>query len=180
LGRPTWIEGNSLNVAKLSRDKQFDFIFSCPPYFDLEVYSDSPGDLSASGSYELFLRDYRKIIGASCAQLRDNRFAAFVVGDIRDKKGYYRNFVSDTIAAFRDAGLELYNEGILITSVGSLALRVAKQFVASRKFGKAHQNVLVFIKGDPRKATEAVGEVEFGEIETAGFEETTGVETATA
>ena len=30
---------------------------------------------------------------------------------------------------------------------------------------QTHQNVLVFCKGDPRKATEACGPVEFGEIE---------------
>ena len=31
----------------------------------------------------------------------------------RDKKGFYQNFVSDTINAFRFAGMELYNEMIL-------------------------------------------------------------------
>jgi hypothetical protein len=35
---------------------------------------------------------------------------------------------------------------------------------------QTHQNVLVFCKGDPRKATEACGPVEFGEIEAADGE----------
>jgi hypothetical protein len=67
--------------------------------------------------------------------------------------------VPDTIAAFRDAGAALYNEAILVTSVGSLPIRVGKQFESGRKLGKTHQNVLVFVKGDPRKATEACGPV---------------------
>jgi hypothetical protein len=32
-------------------------------------------------------------------------------------------------------------------------MRVTKQFEASRKFAKTHQNVLVFVKGDGKKAT---------------------------
>lgn len=176
LGKAKWLTGDSRDVAKLTNNGQFDLIFSCPPYFDLEVYSEKANDLSRAESYADFVRDYRKIISGACGQLKDNRFACFVVGDIRDKKGNYRNFVSDTIAAFRDAGLDLYNEGILITSVGSLALRVGKQFVSSRKMGKAHQNVLVFVKGDARKATEAMGPVEFGDIETSGFAEAAEVE----
>ena len=37
---------------------------------------------------------------------------------------------------------------ILVTSVGSLPLRAGKVFKSSRKVGKQHQNVLVFLKGD--------------------------------
>jgi hypothetical protein len=36
-------------------------------------------------------------------------------------------------------------------------------FSASRKVGKTHQNVLVFCKGSPRKATEACGLIEISE-----------------
>jgi hypothetical protein len=131
-----------------------DFVFSCPPYGDLEVYSDNPADLSAM-DHEAFLVGYRDIIAKACAKLRQDRFACFVVGDFRDKRGNYRNFVSDTVQAFLDAGLALYNEAILVTSVGSACMRVTKQFDASRKFAKTHQNVLVFLKGDAKKATEA-------------------------
>jgi hypothetical protein len=54
----------------------------------------------------------------------------------------------------------LYNEAILVTAVGSLPIRVRRQFESARKLGKTHQNVLVFVKGDPRKAAEACGKVE--------------------
>jgi DNA modification methylase len=138
-------------------------VFTCPPYYDLEIYSDEPGDLSRAGDYSEFLKAYCDIIHKSILTLKPDRFACVVVGDIRDKKGFYRNFVSDTIAAFEDSGARLYNEAILVTSVGSLPIRVGRQFGASRKLGKTHQQVLVFCKGDPKKATEAVGPVEFGE-----------------
>ena len=82
-----------------------------------------------------------------------------MVGDIRDTQGLYRGFVSDTIAAFRDAGAGLYNEAILVTQAGSLPIRVGKGFEISRKLGKTHQHVLVFVKGDPKRATAACGAV---------------------
>ena len=155
---PTWIVGDSRNVALLAFG-EYDFVFSCPPYADLERYSDDPKDLSTL-DYAEFLKAYREIVAATCAMLKPDRFACFVVGDVRDKKGCYRRFVSDTEQAFVDAGLKLYNEAILVTSVGSLPIRVGKQFSSSRKLGKTHQNVLVFVKGDAKKATAACGLVE--------------------
>ena len=161
---PTWYEGDSINVGELTEGVAADFIFSCPPYGDLEVYSNDPADLS-NMDYADFIAAYRKIIAASCEQLKPDSFACFVVGDIRDPKGNYRCFVNDTIDAFRAAGLELYNEAILITAVGSLPIRATKQFKAGRKLGKTHQNVLVFVKGTGKAATDRLGEVEFGKIE---------------
>lgn len=99
----------------------------------------------------------------SVAKLKDNRFACFVVGDIRDKLGFYRNFVSDTIECFEDAGAKLYNEIILINVAGSLPIRVGQQFKSGRKVGKMHQNVLVFYKGNPKKIKEEFPEIKVGE-----------------
>jgi DNA modification methylase len=155
---PVWRCGDSRGIATLCTGLAADLVFSCPPYADLEVYSDDPADLSTM-DYPQFLAVYREIIASAVGMLRPDRFACFVVGDVRDRRGFYREFVSDTIAAFRDAGARLYNEAILVTPVGSLAMRAGKQFEISRKLGKAHQNVLVFVKGDPRKATAACGPV---------------------
>lgn len=155
---PTWHTGDSRNIGEIAPGA-YDLVFSCPPYADLEVYSDDPRDLSTM-DYTDFLAAYRAIIAAAVDMLKPDRFACFVVGDIRDKKGFYRNFVSDTIAAFQDAGAKLYNEAILVTAIGSLPIRIGRQFEGYRKLGKTHQNVLVFCKGDPGKAVAACGPVE--------------------
>lgn len=162
--QPVWITGDSRNIAALCPDVKADLVFSCPPYADLERYSDDPLDLSTM-DYPAFIESYRAIIKASCAMLKSNRFACFVVGDIRDKKGFYRGFVSDTRQAFEDCGLHLYNDAVLVTAVGSLPIRVGKQFSGGRKLGKTHQNVLVFYNGDPKAIkTEFTGECQFGEL----------------
>lgn len=160
-----WFSGDSDEVLnqKMSEDG-FDFVYSCPPYADLEKYSDDPKDLS-NMDYADFKEVYFSIIKKTVAQLKDDRFACFVVGDVRDKKGFYYNFVSDTIQAFKDAGMELYNEIILVNTVGSLAIRVRRQFNGGRKVGKMHQNVLVFYKGDPKKIKDNFPELNLGELE---------------
>ena len=164
---PIWEIGDSINIDKTFKDVKADLIFSCPPYVDLEVYSDDKNDLS-NMDYNSFLINYKKIIEKSCSLLNNDAFACFVVGEVRDKKGYYYNFVGETINAFLDSGLKFYNEAILVTMVGSLPLRAGKGFSVSRKLGKTHQNVLVFVKGDPRLAAEKCGEVE---IDLSGFDD---------
>jgi len=159
---PHWITGDSVNADTLAAG-DYDLIFSCPPYYDLEVYSDLPGEMSAIPTYQDFIKKYREIIAKCCAMLKPDRFACFVVGDVRDKKGFYRNFPADTIAAFHDAGVMLYNEAILVTAVGSLPIRVGKQFGNYRKLGKTHQNVLIFFKGDTKTIKINYPEIEIGE-----------------
>lgn len=168
-----WEQGDAALVLANGawEPEPFDLLFSCPPYFDLEQYSQDPADLSNAASYAEFLTAYRTIIQRGVERLAPNRFAVFVVGDIRGPSGSYRGFVPDTIRAFEDAGAGFYNEAILVTAVGSLALRAARIFGGGRKVGKAHQNVLVFVKGDGKAAAEACGVLElpdpaelFGEV----------------
>ncbi len=147
---PTWVEGDARYLPNAIGSAKFDLVFSCPPYFDLEVYSDNPADLSAMRSYEDFLVAYSAAIGHSLAALKPERFAVWVIGEVRDKQGWQRGFVSDTIQLFRQHGARLYNEAVLVTPVGTVMLRAPKQFVASRVLGRTHQTVLVFYKGDVR------------------------------
>jgi hypothetical protein len=73
------------------------------------------------------------------------------------------------VQAFLDTGIDYYNEIILITQGGSLAIRAGRQFTATRKVGKTHQNVLVFCKGSPKLAAEAIGNIDsFGDYEDTG------------
>lgn len=149
LNKPNWICEDSMNLTKVVKD-EYDFLLTCPPYADLEVYSDDPRDIS-NMEYKDFKKNYSEIIKQAVSKLKENAFVAIVVGEARDKNGYYYNFVGDTILACLDAGLKYYNECILINQAATLALRVSRQFTASRKIGKTHQNVLIFVKGNEKE-----------------------------
>lgn len=151
-----WIVGDSKNADTLITGEKADLIFSCPPYFDLEKYGADPNDLS-NMTWESFRETYREIIKKSCDLLKPNRFACFVVGEVRNREGggVYRNLIGETINAFVEAGLLYYNEFILLNMLGSTPIRVGKQFNKSRKNGKIHQNVMVFYKAAAESFTES-------------------------
>ena len=160
---PVWYCDDSKNADKYIQDNSVDMIFSCPPYADLEVYSDNPNDIS-NMDYDDFCKAYKEIIDVACRKLKDNRFAAFVVGDVRDKKGAYRDFVEYTKKCFLDNGLKTYNELILVEQIGTGALRAKKQFGSLRKVIKTHQNVLVFYKGDIKKIKDNYTEISVDDL----------------
>lgn len=165
---PKWIVGDSNEELDKVTD-QYDMIFTCPPYADLEVYSNNPKDIS-NMKYDDFLTVYRSIIAKACTKLKNNRFAVVVVGEVRDKKGNYYDFLGDTIKAFIDAGLNYYNEMILVTANGTAGMRANRSFQSGRKVVKTHQNVLVFYKGDNKKIRENYGDVEVQELPSEGGE----------
>jgi len=143
--QPQWYCGDSDKLLDDKWNLKFDFLFSCPPYADLEVYSDLPDDLS-NMDYKDFLTKYCSIIKKSLELLKPNSYACFVVGDVRDKQGYYLDFISDTKKAFINSGAKLYNEAILLNSVGTASMRANRIFSAGQKLVKIHQNVLIFKK----------------------------------
>ncbi|MFJ4796934.1 class I SAM-dependent methyltransferase [Kitasatospora purpeofusca] len=152
---PDWITGDAADILPELPTGGFDHVFTCPPYYDLEVYSDDPADLSAM-SWDDFKVAYEAIIAESVRCLADDRFSTWVVGEVRDRAGMIRGLVQHTIAAHERAGARLYNDGILMNTIGTMAMRLPAQWNRSRKFGRIHQYVLTFVKGDPRRAAEAV------------------------
>ena len=155
--------GDSNNISKLIKERDFDLCFTSPPYYDLEVYSKE--DMSALGTYEEFLQQYKNIFKQCVEMLRDDAFLVVKVCEIRDKKtGIYRNFVGDNIRIMTELGLKYYNEIILYNSIGTGALRANKN-MATRKIVKVHQNVLVFYKGDPKNISQVFPPLVFNEQE---------------
>ena len=142
--QPKWIEGDSNQILDKFEGQQIDFIFSCPPYGNLEIYSNMKEDIS-NMDYPQFLKIYESIIAKSCKLLKQGQLACFVVGEFRDKQGHYYGFVPDTIRAFTKCGMKYYNEIILLNAIGPASVR-ANTAMKNRKIVKIHQNILVFKK----------------------------------
>lgn len=159
IGKVGWIKGDARDCPWRDLGK-YDFVFTCPPYFDLERYSDDPGDMS-NLSWECFLAGMRKVFTGAFKALKDNCFCCWVISEVRDQStGFFRGLVPAMEGVAAEAGFQFYNEIILVNAIGSLPLRVRGQFQKSRKVGRCHQNIIVWVKGDPVLATQAVGEIE--------------------
>lgn len=145
-----YINDDGRCIDKHIEDNSQDLLFSCPPYYDLEEYSKMENDASNQETYEDFIKILDDSFTKGIKTLKNDRFAVVVVGDLRDKNGYYYNFHEDIKFIFNKAGMPLYNELILIEMGGTAALR-ANRMMKGRKVVKTHQNVLVFYKPDEGK-----------------------------
>lgn len=124
-----------------------DLFISCPPYYNLEVYSDLAGDASNQPTYHDFIEILRDAFGKAVKCLKWNRFAIVIVGDIRNRKGEYYNFPGDVIRIFQNYGCAFLDDIILFRPDATANLR-AKRYMRSRKVVRVHERVLVFYKGN--------------------------------
>ena len=160
--KPNWIVGDSEHILETINDEIYDFVFTCPPYYDLEIYSDDVNDIS-NMSVEEFDKKYYSILNKSAKKLKNNRFFVVVVSEVREqsitgsyKIGKYKGLVWKTIEACENAGLHFYNDMILFNSQHTASRIVDTYFNRNRKIASVHQNILVFVKGNPDLATEDI------------------------
>ena len=163
--------GDSNNIKDIIKERDFDLCFTSPPYYDLEVYSEE--DMSALGTYEDFMEQYKNIFEQCYEMLADNSFLVIKIGEIRDKKGgQYRGFVADNIKMFQEIGFEYYNEITLVNAIGTAAIR-SRKMMGTRKVVKVHQNVLVFHKGGNKKIKDKFKPLDFPDEVFEGVEDET-------
>lgn len=144
--KPVYHVGDSNILLDEIFENYADLVLTCPPYYNLERYTDDKSDLSNMTSYAEFYKVYESIIRKCAYALKPGGYMVLVVEEIRDKDGRFYGFVPDTIKAGMQAGLQYYNEMILVNPIASLGIRSTKYFIASRKVGRHHQNILVFKK----------------------------------
>lgn len=156
-GTCEWVCDDCLNFDK----KDFaDLIFTCPPYFNLERYTDLAEDLSNTDSYDDFLQKYDTVLEFCYSVLKQDSFMVWVVSDVRDKRTTeYYGLVADTIKLGQKAGFKLYNEIILYNETNNLAITSGDYINRVRKVGRQHQNILVFYKGDTKQIKSKYGEI---------------------
>jgi hypothetical protein len=137
---------------------QFDVALTCPPYFDLEVYSDQVDDLSNCIDYTAFNVSMRRCAAAHKGKMKPGAFVCIIVGPFRDKKsGELIDFRAHTVKNFQDAGFTFWQEIILSKNFGSAAKRSTNAW-KGLKLVPIHEYLLVFrnpecVKPAPVKST---------------------------
>lgn len=170
--RCEYIQDSGENCAAHFAPESQDFMFSCPPYYDLEKYSDDPRDASNQGTYEEFRQILESAFIGGAKALKNNRFAVIVMSNVRNHtNGAYYDICGDICRIMEKAGMILYNEFILVNSIGTGAMRTRGNMKA-RKNVRCHQEVLVFYKGDNplRDIPQEFGKIAFAEMDESGEE----------
>lgn len=158
--RPEQIEENEALLKKLKLkgaryvqsdgrlldiDDSFDCAITCPPYYDLEVYSDRPEDISTAADYSSFNGSMWLCAQSHFERLKPGAFACIIVGLFRDKRGELIDFPAHTVENFREAGFQYWQHIILSKNFASAAVRAGNAW-KGHKLVPRHENLLIFRK----------------------------------
>ncbi len=148
------IQGDALDEKNYT---EADFILTCPPYMNLEKYSDLKEDLSNMDK-ENFFKSMDIFFGICYKYLKDNRFMAVVFGNIRDGNGEVIDIVSEVRKIAKSKGFKLYNDIIFLQPQVTTASR-QRQFTATRKVVRCHEEISIFYKGNLKEVKNRVAEL---------------------
>ncbi len=123
----------------------YDFAYTCPPYYDLEVYSTQEGDMSNVATYEEFLTMLKNSMTTTYIGLKDGALFVMVVGNFRDKKGNLRHFNGDVVKLGEEVGFVLHDE-LIFWGASDQAYQRLGQFVANRRSVRVHEYIIIFKK----------------------------------
>lgn len=124
-----------------------DALITCPPYWNLEVYSEDPRDLSTARSYSAFLAGLARVVKRARHAVRDGGFIVWVVGEFRDPKtNEILPFPADVVRLHQQAGCWWYDH-VIYSPNNQQATRRAGTFDRTRKVVRVHEDVLVFRVG---------------------------------
>jgi hypothetical protein len=131
--------------------ESFDFALTCPPYYNLEKYSDLESDLSNLPSYEEFNQSMFHCARAHFRVMKPGSFVCIVVSNFRDKSGELIDFRGDTVCNFREVGFKFHQDVILSRNFASAAVRASNAW-KGKKLVPRHEHLLVFIKPEVKHA----------------------------
>lgn len=129
-------------------DQSFDCALTCPPYYDLEVYSDLPNDISSFKTYWEFNASMQFCADSYFEKLKPGAFCCIVVGPFRNKKtGELIDFPAHTVENFREAGFTYWQQIVLSKNFASAATRSTNAW-RGHKLVPSHEFLLVFRKSE--------------------------------
>lgn len=135
---PTIIRTNSMEMP-INSDS-VDFIYTCPPYWNIEKYEKHEKQLSEIKDYDLFLEKLGLVLKESFRVLKDGKFIAIVVQDFRLWRKFYA-FGAHTTQIMEEAGFTMWD-----TIIREYTTNVAAKLpdAKAQKFNvKIHEYVLV-------------------------------------
>src|SRR5258706_9630308 len=132
-----------------SATNSYDFSLTCSPYWNLEVYSDLPNDLSNLPDYETFDHAMLNCAKAHYRVMKPSSFVCIVTCPFRQggnkDENELRDFPGDTVRNFRTAGFMLWQKIVLSRNFASAAVRSTTSW-KGLKLVPRHEELLVFRK----------------------------------
>lgn len=131
-------------TLEYTEDNFADFIYTCPPYYNIEEYESVNGQLSDCETYDSFMGFIGRCADNCFRVLKNGAFCVWVVADFR-QDGKLVDFHGDTIKSFQKAGFD-YHDIIIMENISPFATLTTYQAACKRYAPKVHEYILVFRK----------------------------------
>jgi len=141
--------GNSQNCDKIENNYA-DFLITCPPYYNLEMYEGGENDLSMCNTYEDFLKGIELVIKETYRILKENSLSCWVIGLHREKNGNLLSMHHDISYLHKKCGFNFKEEVILCHKNNGAIQRVGNFENGANLLIRTHEYLLVFKKGKIR------------------------------
>ena len=128
----------------IENDESVDFVFTSPPYWDLEFYGEEAEQLGYKKSYEEFLAGIKRILTESKRVLKTGKYCAFNINDFR-KDGKFYAYHADIIRLGLEVGFKLHDV-IIMKWANSMQSCFSTQLEARKHTAKQHEFIIVFKK----------------------------------
>lgn len=132
-------ENSSENIDE--PDNSVDFIFTSPPYYKVEYYTDEPEQLYFCKDYDTFLEKMQLIVNQCYRVLKPNCYIAFNVNDFRMNSQFYP-YHCDIAKAFTNANFKLWDI-VIVKWKSAIGACFASQVEERKITAKSHEYLII-------------------------------------
>ncbi len=125
-----------------------DFVYTCPPYYDLEQYGGPEGDLSMADDYDTFLAGIADVVENQAHIQKPGTLAVWVVGLHRNRNGTLLPLHHDIATIHTNTGYHYHEEVVLAQRNNGAIQRVGNFDKGNRRLIRIHEYVQVFRRAD--------------------------------
>lgn len=129
-------------IGEFVEDGWADVSFTSPPYWDVEFYSDHPGQLGTGHSYDEFLAGIVDVYAAMRPKFKPDAYVTINVNDIR-RSGKLYAYHADLMTRLPKVGYRLHDIWIIDGLVGGLPKAFGVDFNSKRLAPKVHEYLIV-------------------------------------
>lgn len=125
----------------IEKNESVDFVFTSPPYYDLEYYGEEDSQLGRCKTYTEFICRIENIILECYRVLKPKKFIVWNVNDFR-RKNKFIPYHKDIIECFENVGFKLWDI-IILKYANSIGQCFATQIDDRKVTAKTHEYLIV-------------------------------------
>lgn len=125
----------------IEEDNSIDLVFTSPPYYKIEFYTDEKEQMYYSKDYDEFLSRMKVVIMECHRVLKQGKFCVFNINDFRYENKFY-TYHCDIVRLFKEVGFKLHDI-VVVKWNSAIGACFASQVEERKVTAKIHEYLIV-------------------------------------